>query len=65
MSTDIIRFKANGRTSDKIFQLQALQIYLAISIPLVVITLLFAYGFHFWATRTEDGHSKRDPEKAD
>jgi hypothetical protein len=42
--------------------LNPLQIYLVLSLPLTVVTLLFWAGFHFWEMRHE--HRKKRHHKA-
>lgn len=53
MSTDIVRFQDDGKSMRK-FSGLALGVYLAITIPIMLIT--FWAAFHFWdqaASRTE------------
>ncbi|EPE29986.1 hypothetical protein GLAREA_01146 [Glarea lozoyensis ATCC 20868] len=49
MSTDIVQYKIsdNGK-SQEIFQLGALQLYLAITLPLMFITFASWYGVYYW-----------------
>ncbi|TVY83100.1 hypothetical protein LSUE1_G005916 [Lachnellula suecica] len=54
MSTDIIQFQVSETgKSQEIFQLGALQIYLAITVPMMVITFASWYGVYFWVDRKE------------
>ncbi len=62
MSTDIVNFKptSTGSSGSRV-ELAALQLYLAISLPLVCVTLLAWYGFYWWEVRKE----RMDQEKVD
>ncbi|TVY37913.1 hypothetical protein LOCC1_G008368 [Lachnellula occidentalis] len=51
MSTDIIHFQAESPTSGKIFQLGALELYLAITIPLMAVTFAAWYLVYRWLNR--------------
>jgi hypothetical protein len=54
MSTDIIQFqKTETGKSKEIFQLGALQIYLAITVPMMLITFGSWYGVYAWVDRKE------------
>ncbi|TVY55321.1 hypothetical protein LCER1_G003907 [Lachnellula cervina] len=53
MSTDIIHFQAESNTYGKIFQLGALELYLAITIPLMVVTFAAWYLVYRWLNRRE------------
>ena len=53
MSTDIIRFQFDGSETKNVFQWRALQIYLAVSLPLVVITCMLSYSYYRWETRKD------------
>ena len=54
MSTDIIHFDRAGQgKSNRVFQLNALQLYLAISLPLMFMTFLVWAGFHWLEKRRE------------
>ena len=50
MSTDIVQFKSDSKL---VVGMAALQLYLAISLPLVFVTVLAWYGFYWWETRKE------------
>lgn len=64
MSTDIVGFQQlENHESKRVFQLKALQLYLAISVPLIVITLLLSYFFYQWETREERISGNADCEK--
>ena len=54
MSTDIVKFQRseNGK-SQEIFQLGALQLYLAITLPLMFLTFASWYGVYVWVDRKE------------
>lgn len=58
MSTDIVQFQT-ASTGRSHVELAALQLYLAISLPLVCITLLAWYGFYWWEVRKEKKHRER------
>ena len=54
MSTDIVGFQTTKTGRSKSFvELAALQLYLAISLPLVFVTLVAWYGVYWWETRKE------------
>ncbi|KAL8718574.1 MAG: hypothetical protein Q9225_004304 [Loekoesia sp. 1 TL-2023] len=54
MSTDIFQQDYKGRReSNPYMRLNPVQIYLALSLPLTVVTLLFWAAFHFWEMRRE------------
>lgn len=54
MSTDIFQTDYKGRwRPNPYIQLNPIQIYLALSLPLTVVTLLFWAAFHFWEKRQE------------
>lgn len=60
MSTDIVQFqKTNAGNSKSLVELAALQLYLAISLPLVFVTLLAWYGFYWWEVRKERKNSEK------
>jgi hypothetical protein len=54
MSTDIVQYQvaADGK-SQEIFQLGALQLYLAITLPMMLLTFGAWYGVYFWVDRKE------------
>ena len=55
MSTEIFQSDDIGRSEPNPYvRLNPLQIYLALSLPLTVGTLLFWAGFHFWEMRHEN-----------
>ena len=59
MSTAIFQSDDTGpKTPNPYARLNPVQIYLALSLPLTVVTLLFWAGFHFWEKRHE-GNKKR------
>ena len=60
MSTDIIRFRLDGSKTKSVLQWKALQIYLAISLPLVLVTCLLSYAYYRWETR-EDRKASESP----
>lgn len=52
MSTDIIHFETTSTgKSGKVVQMGALQLYFAVSLPLMLLTLLAWYGVYWWETR--------------
>lgn len=52
MSTDIFRATNTGQFGNTV-QIGTLRLYIAISLPLVVVTLLAWYGVYWWETRKE------------
>ena len=55
MSTDIIQFQLNGTgQSQKAFQLDALQLYLAITVPLTFLVFIAWYGVYWYVDRKGD-----------
>jgi len=66
MSTDIVHFDSTSMgKSGKNFQLGALQLYFAISIPLMATTLLAWYGVYWWETRKERQQAIPNPIKCE
>lgn len=57
MSTDVVQLQ---RDSKLVVEMAALRLYLAISIPLVLVTVLAWYGFYQWETRKEQKKLKHD-----
>ena len=57
MSTDVFRATNTGQFGDTV-QLGALRLYVAISLPLVVVTMLAWYGVYWWEKRKEKLHTK-------
>lgn len=54
MSTDIFQQDYKGRSESNPFtRLSPVQIYLALSLPLTIVTLLVWASFHFWEMRRE------------
>lgn len=54
MSTAIFQSDNTGRNRlNPYAHLNPIQLYLALSLPLTVVTLLFWAGFHFWEMRAE------------
>jgi hypothetical protein len=54
MSTDIIHFQTGSTgKSEKTFQLGALQLFLAISFPLMFLTFAAWYGVYWWVNRKD------------
>jgi hypothetical protein len=50
MSTDIIRFqKGDSGKPERVFSLEALRLFLAITLPLMVVSFL-AWGVFYWVT---------------
>ena len=58
MSTDIFKATNTGKFGNTV-ELGALRMYVMISLPLVVITLLAWYGVYWWETRKEKLQMKR------
>ena len=61
MSTEIFQ---SGGMPKTYARLNPVQIYLALSLPLTVVTLLFWAGFHLWELRQEK-QKKKDHKAAD
>ena len=60
MSTDIIQFQlSSSGESQKIFQLDAVQLYLAVTIPLTFLVFVSWYGVYWWVDRQERLKKKR------
>jgi TRAP-type C4-dicarboxylate transport system permease large subunit len=61
MSTDIVQYQlTDAGKSEEIFQLGALQLYMAITVPLMVITFGAWYGVYWFVDRKE---AARDQKK--
>ena len=58
MSTDIFRATNTGQFGNTVQQ-GALRLYIVISLPLVVVTMLAWYGVYWWETRKEKLRMKR------
>jgi hypothetical protein len=54
MSTDIVKFQTdnNGQTQ-KVFHLEALQLFLSICLPMVVVVFVAWYGVYWWIDQKE------------
>jgi hypothetical protein len=50
MSTDILRFPTDAGTTTKQFSHEALKYYLAITIPIMGLTLIASFMFRRWET---------------
>jgi hypothetical protein len=51
MSTDIIRFqKGDSGKPERVFSSEALQLFLAITLPLMVVSFLAWGVFYYWVT---------------
>jgi hypothetical protein len=51
MSTDIVRFqKGDSGKSESVFSLEALRLFLAITLPLMVVSFLAWGVFYYWVT---------------
>ena len=60
MSTAIFQSDSTApETPNPYAHLNPVQIYLAMSLPLTVVTLLFWAGFHFWEVRLERQKGKQ------
>jgi hypothetical protein len=65
MSTDIIQFQITETgKSQEVFQLGALQIYLAITVPMMLATFASWYGVYIWVDRKEKAKVRRKKLKA-
>jgi hypothetical protein len=61
MSTDIIHFyTTDAGESQTVYQKGALQLYLAISLPLMLLTFTAWYGVYWWVNR-KDQKTKPNP----
>ena len=63
MSTDIFKGSNTGLFGNTI-ELGALGLYITISVPLVVVTLLAWYGVYWWETRKEGLNVKSNAFKS-
>ena len=63
MSTDIFNVTNTGLFGNTI-QLGALKLYITISLPLVLLTLLAWYGVYWWETRKEELNVRRNAFKS-
>ena len=52
MSTDVVQL--HGDSNKLVVEMAALRLYLAISLPLVLVTVLAWYAFYQWETRKEE-----------
>ena len=61
MSTDIIHFSKdpNSGSSVKIFQLGALQLYLAITIPFMVVTFVAWYVVYVYVDKVQEARAEQ------
>ncbi|CAG8952521.1 hypothetical protein HYFRA_00009625 [Hymenoscyphus fraxineus] len=63
MSTDIVKFETDDRgISQKVFHLDALQLFMMIALPLMLSTFAAWYGVYWWIDRKEE--MKRSSELA-
>ena len=54
MSTDILRLQlGNDGETQKLFQIDALQLFLAICLPLMVVVFVAWYGVYWWVDQKE------------
>jgi hypothetical protein len=60
MSTDIVTFQTgtDGQTQ-KVFQLDALQLFLAICLPMMVVVFVAWYGVYWWVDQKEAEQQQR------
>jgi hypothetical protein len=60
MSTDIIRFQRgeDGQTQ-KMFELDALQLFLAICLPMMAVVFAAWYGVYWWVNQEEAERRQR------
>lgn len=62
MSTDIVHWNKSGNA--KTYRSSALRVYLAISLPFMVVTFAVWYGFHHFEKRKdEQRHEKNRQEQ--
>jgi nitrate reductase NapE component len=60
MSTDIVRFQTgNDGQTQKVFQLDALQLFLAICLPMMAVVFVAWYGVYWWVNQEEAGQRQR------
>ena len=66
MSTDIIRFTdPTTGASIKNFSLGALQLYLTIMVPMMVVTFAAWYGVYWWVDRKQKADARRLRDRAE
>jgi len=64
MSTDIVRYqKSDSGLSEKIFQLDALQLFLEVTLPLMAVTFVGSYGVYWWVHRNETSQTGEENVK--
>ena len=52
-STDIVQWSVEGGKSTMIYQWPALKVFLAVSLPMTVVTIIICWlGYRLWAYRT-------------
>jgi len=60
MSTDIVSFKTGeDGQSRKVFQWHALQLFLAICLPMMFVVFVAWYGVYWWVDQKEAEHQQR------
>jgi hypothetical protein len=61
MSTDIVTFQrgSDGQT-EKVFQLDALQLFSAICLPMMVVVFVGWYGVYWWVDQDKAGQRHRE-----
>ena len=65
MSTDIVQYQVTDTgNSQKVVQLGALQLYMAITVPLMLLTFAAWYGVYWWVDRAEDARSREKSQNA-
>jgi hypothetical protein len=60
MSTDIVTFqRGNDGQSQKVFQLDALQLFLTICLPMMVVVFVAWYGVYWWVDQEQTKRRQR------
>jgi len=60
MSTDIIKFQIDSLGKSKeIFQVHAIQVYMAITLPLTFLVFASWYGVYWWVDRKDRLNKKK------
>jgi hypothetical protein len=61
MSTDIVKFQTDaGGKSQKVFHLDALQLFLAIALPMMISVFGAWYAVYWWINRKEEGKRQQN-----
>lgn len=61
MSTDIVHFDSTAtRGSEKVVSLGAIQLYMTITLPLMLMTFACWYGVYWWVSRKDSARRKME-----